>query len=251
MDQIIFKTAAAISILLLTLATGLIPLKIAETKKHLLCLGDAFASGVFLSAALLHLLPDASNGFQNILGTDCYPWASLICLAAFVLLLIMERSVIAYSQHRFYDIKNTMPLLLVLLLTIHALVEGAAIGAGINLAETSMIFLAVVAHKSSESFSLAINLYHYNLSAKNIRRIMAIFACVTPLGIFIASFITYVLQSGSGSILSAILSAVTAGTFLYLGTEHMIEDTKSMSSIAEILSLMAGITLMALIAIWA
>jgi len=250
MYLILLKTIAATSIFLLTLIAGLLPLKIAKDKVQFLYLGDAFASGVFISAALLHLLPEADNGFRHILSNGCYPFAQLICIATFVLLLIMERSVTTYSKLHFSGSKITAPFLLVMLLSIHSLVEGAAIGTSINLAETSMIFFAVIAHKASESFALAVNLHHYDLSTKNIQLIMAIFSFITPLGIFIASLITYTLQTGSGNTLGTIFTAITAGTFLYLGAKHVIEDTKSFENPAGILALILGITLMATVAIW-
>lgn len=250
MYLILLKAIAATSIFLLTLTAGLLPLKIAKDKTQFLYLGDAFASGVFISAALLHLLPEADNGFRHILNNGGYPFAQLICIATFVLLLIMERSVITYSKYHFSSSKITAPFLLVLLLSIHSLVEGAAIGASINLAETSMIFFAVIAHKASESFALAVNLHHYSISTKNIQLIMAIFSFITPLGIFIASLIIYALQTNSGSTLGAVFNAIMAGTFLYLGAKHIIEDTKSFEKTAGILALMLGISLMAIVAIW-
>lgn len=250
MYLILLKVVAATSIFLLTLAAGLLPLKIAKDKAQFLYLGDVFASGVFISAALLHLLPEADNGFRHILSDNGYPLAQLICIATFVLLLIMERSVITYGKHHFSGSKITAPFLLVLLLSIHSLIEGAAIGASINLAETSMIFFAVIAHKASESFALAVNLDHYNISTKNIQLIMAVFSFITPLGIFIASLILYALQTDSGNTLGAVFNAIMAGTFLYLGAEHIIEDTTSFEKPAGILALIFGITLMAIVAIW-
>lgn len=251
MHLITFKTVAATTIFLLTVIFGLLPSRIAKTRAHWLHLGDAFAGGVFLSAALLHLLPDASNRFREILpGDDVYPFAYLICITAFICLLIMERGISAYDKTRTVKNKNLSSFLLVLLLSIHSLAEGAAIGAGSSLIETSMIFFAVIAHKGSESFALAVNLQRHLISAINIKKIILLFALVTPLGIFIASLVTHLLQTGSGNFLGAILDAITAGTFLYLGTEHMLECDQPFEHRNEILALLVGIAMMAIIAIW-
>lgn len=83
-----------------------------------------------------------------------------------------------------------VPIFLVSLLGIHSLVEGGAIGANTNIFEALTIFFAVFAHKGSESFALAANLQRLGLATKNIRQIIAIFSLVTPIGIFIASYIT-------------------------------------------------------------
>jgi solute carrier family 39 (zinc transporter), member 1/2/3 len=250
MYLVIFKVIAATSIFFLTLIAGLLPLKIAKDKTHLLHLGDAFASGIFLSAALLHLLPEADKSLgQN--STNCsYPLAQLICVATFVLLLLMERGVITYGKRHFPDNKFIAPALLVLLLVIHSLIEGAAIGSGLNLAETSMLFFAVIAHKGSESFALSINLHHYHLSPKRIQQIVAAFSFVTPMGIFVASLIMYAIQTNSGNTISSIFDAIAAGTFLYLGTEHLVAGTKSLESFLEVVALVFGIALMAIVAIW-
>lgn len=251
MHLITFKIVAATTIFLLTVIFGLLPARIAKTRAHWLHLGDAFAGGVFLSAALLHLLPDADNKFREILsGNDIYPFAYLICITAFICLLIMERGISAYNKNREVKNKNLSSFLLVLLLSIHSLAEGAAIGAGNSLIETSMIFFAVIAHKGSESFALAVNLQRHLISAANIKKIILFFALVTPLGIFIASLVTYLLQTGSGNLLGAILDAITAGTFLYLGTEHMLECDQPFEHHNEILALIIGIAMMAVIAIW-
>lgn len=241
MYLIIFKTVAAIGIFLLTLIAGLFPLKIAKTKTHLLCLGDSFANGVFLSAALLHLLPEADEGFRDILGDHTFPFAQLICVIIFVLLLVMERGICTYNKHHPSDSRIAMPLFLILLLTIHSLIEGAVIGTTTNLAEASMIFFAVFAHKGSESFALTVNLHHYKLSEKNIQKIISVFSFVTPIGIFIASLIMYTLQTSPGSAIGPVFNAITAGTFLYFGTEHMTEEAKSFESPMEILVLILGI----------
>lgn len=251
MHLITFKIVAATTIFLLTVIFGLLPSRIAKTKAHWLHLGDSFAGGVFLSAALLHLLPDANNQFREILSQDnSYPFAYLICIAAFICLLIMERGISAYDKSRKVKNKNLSSFLLVLLLSIHSLAEGAAIGASNNLIETSMIFFAVIAHKGSESFALAVNLHRHLISITNIKKIILFFSLITPLGIFIASLVTYLLQTGSGSLLNAILNAITAGTFLYLGTEHILECDQPFEHHNEILALIVGIAMMAVIAIW-
>ena len=53
------KIIAAIITFFIALGFGLLPLHFSERHKHLLSIGDAFAGGVFLSAALLHMLPNA------------------------------------------------------------------------------------------------------------------------------------------------------------------------------------------------
>ena len=70
---------------------------------------------------------------------------------------------------------------------------------------------------------------------------------MTPLGIFIASS---ALANSSINVLGSSFSAIAAGTFLYLGTEHLVEDKKSFEKPEEVIAMILGIALMALVAIW-
>ena len=51
---------------------------------------DAFASGIFLGAALFHMLPDAIHEFSSLNDTS-YPLAELFCALGFLILLFLER----------------------------------------------------------------------------------------------------------------------------------------------------------------
>ena len=247
MYLLISKIIFAASIFFLTLVTGLIPLRIAKHNTRFLCISDAFASGIFLSTALLHLLPDAVGKFNNALTGNDYPVAYLICITTFILLLVMERGISIYGKVRFANNKFIAPTFLVLLLTIHSLVEGAAIGINTNFFEAAAIFLAVLAHKGSESFALSVNLHRFSIPQKAIKQVIIIFSLMTPLGIFIASS---ALTDSSTNILGSSFSAIAAGTFLYLGTEHLVEDKKSFEKPEEVIAMILGIALMALVAIW-
>jgi len=243
-----FKILAAFTIFVLTVIAGLWPLRLAKKYSHLLHFGDAFASGVFLSAALLHLLPESEQGFTQALGAINYPIAQLII--TFIVLLTMERGVLIYGHMHQTNHNLSTPILLTLVLTIHSFVEGAAIGISSTFAGAFVIYLAIIAHKGSESFALSTNLHRYNLNLRNITRIILIFSLMTPLGVFAASLTKHLLQTQSGGLLEASFNAVATGTFLYLGTVHIVEGEKSFAHMGEIIALTVGIILMALVAIW-
>lgn len=249
MYLLISKIIFAIGIFLLTITMGFLPLRIAKHNIRFLSLGDAFASGVFLSTALLHLLPDAVVKF-NIIYNNNYPLAYLICLTTCILLVIVERGIFIYSNKRITNNQIVVPIMLISLLSIHSLIEGAAVGLNTNLLEALTIFFAVFAHKGSEGFALAVNFHRFGITIKNIQQIIAIFSFITPLGIFIASYIIFITETNCGNLLTAYFNAIAAGTFLYLGTEHLIESKKSFEKTSEIIALILGVGLMALVAIW-
>lgn len=244
------KLVASIITFLLALIFGLLPIGLARTQKHLLSIGDAFAGGVFLSAALLHMLPNASTQFQDAMPNIHYPLAMLLVAITFVLLFLLEHGSLLLSKTHFPNSSNTTPYFLALLIMVHSLIEGTAIGVSNDLASTIIIFSAVLAHKSSEGFALSVNLHRYNIPIRRNVLIIVLFSLMTPLGIFITTEINSVLQNHFGQIAAAILNALAAGTFLYLGTVHIIAEPDHIICRCGLLSLLSGISLMALVAIW-
>lgn len=248
MHLLIAKTTFAISIFLLTILAGLLPLRLIKNNLRFLNLSDSFASGIFLSTALLHMLPDAVSKFNDF----GYPLPYLICLVAFIGFFIMDHGVLISSAKSgsSNSSKFFVPVFLVFLLSIHALVEGAAIGANTSLIEASAIFLAIMAHKGSESFALAINLHNSAIAVKKIKQIIAAFSFMTPLGIFMASWLINHTNNNSADLVSGYFDAVAAGTFLYLGTERLLDGKKSLNNVSNTIALLLGVLLMALIATW-
>jgi len=228
---------------------GLIPLKIAKHNTRFFGLCDSFASGVFLSTALLHMLPESAEKF-NAIYSGHYPLAYLICIITYIAFLAMERGASIYKNIYLANSKIIVPGFLITLLAIHSLVEGAAIGVNTNIIEALAIFLAVFAHKSSESFALTVNMHRFDISTKIIKRTIALFSLMTPLGIFIASYVVHASQTNSGGLLTANLNAIAAGTFLYLGVEHLVEGKTSFAKVQETTALITGVALMAVVAIW-
>jgi len=250
MSLIFYKILSALGIMVLTIISGLVPLRLALKHKRLFAYSDAFASGIFLSASLLHLLPDATNGFSASYPNFHYPFAQLICVITFMILLLLERSVILYGAYHKPNGHNLAPLLLALVISVHSVVEGAAIGINSSLAGMSVILLAVLAHKSSEGIALSCNLHRYNIEFKSIVKIILLFSLTSPLGIFLAGTSGHFIAANTEKLSEIVLDAVAAGTFLYLGTVHIIEKDKKFEDVAEIISIVLGITLMGLVAIY-
>jgi len=76
--------------------------------------------------------------------------------------------------------------MLAVILVIHSLIEGAALGVNATFSTASVIFVAIIAHKGSESFALAVILNRSQLSLKAVMitiLIFALMACVTAHGI--------------------------------------------------------------------
>jgi solute carrier family 39 (zinc transporter), member 1/2/3 len=248
-----YKSFAGLFIFTISLIAVIYPIRarIYPSHNRFLELGDAFASGIFLGVALFHMLPSAISSFAETMPAIHYPLAESFCAAGFLLLLFLER-LSQYSSHHAHNHAHSLPYMLAFILVIHSLIEGAALGINATFATATIIFVAILAHKGSESFALAIILNRSTLSLKNIMITVLIFAFMTPLGILLGSSLQT--TSLTGALLTAGFNAFAAGTFLYMSTLHHINHhhrANEAESLMEFLFLVIGLVIMAVIAAWA
>ena len=99
MDLVSLKLIAALVIFLIAAIAGWLPFrkKIQALDKFDFPRGEALACGIFLGAALIHMLSDANNSFTR-LGVH-YPLAFLLCGLSFLLLLLLEHLSSEISEH--------------------------------------------------------------------------------------------------------------------------------------------------------
>ncbi len=250
MSLVIYKFLASLLIFLTSLVAVAYPVKVRAQPSHhrLLELGDAFASGIFLGAALFHMLPDAIQDFSQALGNVHYPLAELLCAGGFLLLLFFER-LSGNSSNNHYSILSSV---VVIIIIIHSFIEGTVLGINSTVATTAIIFLAIIVHKSSEGFMLAVTLMRSKIALKNIIILIAIFSCMTPAGIAFGTSLTMLLQAQTGLLLTAGFNAFAAGTFLYMSTLHHINHHQRShhgEGLIEFVALVAGLSVMAGLAI--
>jgi zinc transporter 1/2/3 len=251
MNIVIYKALAALIIFMISLAAVIYPIRVRAqpTHNYLLELGDALASGIFLGAALFHMLPNAISDFQMALGNINYPLAELFCAAGFLLLIFFER-LSGNSQ----DYKDTVPYVVAVIIIIHSLIEGTVLGINTSIATAIIIFVAIIAHKSSVSFALAVILNQARVPFRHMFVLITIFSLMTPLGIAIGTTMSIYLHSETGHLVTAAFNAFAAGTFLYMSTLHHINHHKNShhgEGLWEFFALVTGLSVMAAIAVWA
>lgn len=253
MSLLFYKMIASILILATSLVAAIYPIKVRARPQHrpILELGDAFASGIFLGAALFHMLPDAISGFAGTLPNVHYPVAEFFCACGFLILLFLERLAACVPQVK--NAKQFMPYMVALILIIHSLIEGGVLGINTTMATAFVIFIAIIVHKSSESFALAVVLNRSETPFKKSILIVSVFSLMTPLGILLGTTMSSFLQYQSGQLRAAGFNAFAAGTFLYMSTLHHINHHERMheaENLLEFLFLFIGLAVMALLALW-
>ncbi len=252
MTLIDYKIIAALLIFLASIVTVIYPLRDKDKVKRddSLELGEALASGIFLGVAFFHMLPSAVTIFSHLYPQTTYPIAEAVCVSGFLLLLLLERLSLSTTL---LSPATTIPYILALILIIHSLTEGAALGIG-NLAEATVLFIAIIAHKGSASFALCMTLLRYHLSMKRIIILLGLFSLMTPIGIALGTWMTFYTASSGGKLAAGIFNAFAAGTFIYISALHHIRFHQRIGEtqgLIEYAFLTLGIIAMAIIAIWA
>ena len=243
-----YKISAAILIFVISLTAGVLTTKINRVtwRFHF---AETLASGVFLGAAVFHMLPDAEQGFRMNQSLSNYPWANLTCAFSLLMLLGIEPLL---SKNRHNNVPA--PYMPITVLSLHSLLEGAALGINLNTGETLMIFIAIIAHKALDSFALCTGMHGSTLTKRHRKTILLIFSLMTPLGILIASSVTLLLHSYTEPLFQATFNALGAGAFLYLATTHRINDyihgNHELHSMHYLLAISLGLAAMATLAVW-
>lgn len=245
-----FKLYAASIIFFAAFLVGLLPTAFSQKHPRTVSVMEAIASGIFLGAALFHMLPDAERAFAD-LGYQRFPFAISLSVVAFLTIAIVEQSAKYFNNKSSTQISSW---LLLIVLSVHSLIAGATLGINETMTDALVIFLAIIAHKSSASFALVVSLNKNFHNKKSVLLLLLFFSMMTPLGIIFATSLTTVLASAQAHLLQAILNSITAGTFLYIGMldtlSRQLNPQRLISRLREFLSLLFGMLIMIIIAIW-
>lgn len=242
------------------IVAGLWPILVSSRGRYdrFLSLGNAFGGGVFLGAALIHLLPDSIGNLSGLLGSDFdYPLASLICAGGFLLVLLIEKVIVAGAEGRVVSeasvSRHTLaPYVLALVLSVHSIIAGIALGAESSAITSTALFIAIIAHKGVAGFALGVSLHRTNVPRARSISLIAFFAAMTPLGIAAGAILGALLSGKAAQWFEGIFDALAAGTFLYIAVVDIVENefAKREDAAAKFTMVLLGLAVMALVAIW-
>lgn len=210
----------ALSTLAVILLAGWVPFKkrLAKEGHFDFPLGETLATGVFLGAALLHMMPEANHAFHQMGYT--YPFSYLITGIVFLLFLWLEHLGKEIYHHQNAE-HPAFAILAWAMLSVHSLVLGTSLGLSQEYAIAIMLYLAIITHKWAESFAIAIQLNKSTLTTRVSLAFFLLFALMSPLGIYIGWY--YGHGVNTNGLMDPILLSISAGTFLYLGTLHGLD----------------------------
>jgi zinc transporter ZupT len=117
---------------------------------------------------------------------------------------------------------NPVPYVILVVLSIHALLAGFAVGADDEDQQAAILLGALSIHKFTAAVSLAIVFIKANLSRWRSLQMTMAFSLSTPIGI--GAGMALLSAGSSESILPSVFMAIGSGTFLYIGTLETLVD---------------------------
>lgn len=229
MNVLWFKIATILIIFTAGLTGGTIPMRISLSPagRRWLTRGNAFAGGIFLGAGLIHLLTDSQEIFGSLASDVDYPLAFLLAGMGFLLVLFIERVLIGGEEEDVVatsEVRPAYPFLLILVLSVHSIIAGTALGLEAGLIASFALFIAVLSHKGFAAFALGVSLRESAVPTSRATGVVAFFSFMTPLGVILGTVFAHVLQSQMSLGLEAVFDGLAAGTFLYVGILEIIEE---------------------------
>ena len=244
------KIIFSLLIFIVILLAGWYPFRkrIKEDKHIDFPVGETLATGIFLGAALLHMLPESTALFKSM-GYD-YPFAFIITGAVFLVFLWFEH--LGKELYHHHNAEHpAFALLAWAMLSVHSIMLGAALGLAHYNSMIIMLFLAIITHKWAESFAIAVQLNRSSMSTNKSMLFFILFSFMTPLGIYFGWYFGHGVETHS--LFDPVLLAASAGTFLYLGTLHGLERcvmVERCCNLRDFSFVIIGFVLMASVAIY-
>ena len=194
----------------ISLIGGFLPL-LRELSQRALALLLSFSAGVLLGAVFFHMLPEIGKVLVDDTG--------LPILAGFLLIFVMERFVFVHAcEERDCDI-HPMGIPAFLGISLHSLLDGIALGAGLMLPQLGpVVLLAVLIHKMPDSISISSILLSAGWERRKVATLSLLFSLTTPVGALLAFLFLRELSENH----IAVALGVSAGTFLAIATADIL-----------------------------
>lgn len=210
------KLASCPLLIILAYVSGRWPTRLIAQKssRNTISLANCFAAGVFMGAGLIHTLSDSASLLDQ--HTE-YPLAFALACLGFFLVFGFDR-ILGHGNEKF------SPYILAIVLGVHSIIAGIAVGLEQSLAGGLVLLGAIFAHKGSASFALGASLAKSGMESKIFARTLVVFSLTTPTGILLGSFLASTLTGGKADLIEGTFDAVAAGTFLYVAIMEILAE---------------------------
>lgn len=281
-----FKCTSIVTIWLLAVVGGLLPLRVGGMKKCTSSMLNLMAGGVFFAASIVHMLPDAAKNkalqcfwcnkveYEEFLldsHVEMFPWPYVLFGFGFSIIYVLETFAQSFlstcdqgacershllvlpetkvTEGQALHDGKAVTIVVFLSLSFHSIMEGMGIGSQTK--PTWDIFLAIVAHKSLAAFALGMKLIAHRPT--KIRYVISIFSfsIMTPIGIILGWAIVSS-DSPDKSFHSGVCTAIAGGTFLYISVMEMVPREMAIPEDQgrKVLSFLAGFIVFSILAKW-
>ena len=189
------------TVIFISLLGGFLPL-LRELSQRALALLLSFSAGILLGAVFFHMLPETGEVLSDAIG--------LPILAGFLLIFVMERFVFIHACEEHECDMHQMGIPAFLGISLHSLLDGIALGAGLILPQLGpIVLLAVIIHKMPDSMSISSILLSAGWDRRKVAVLNVLFSLTTPVG----ALLSYLLFRGLEEQYIAMAIGVSAGTF--------------------------------------
>ncbi len=171
----------------------------------------AFSGAYLLAVTVLELLPDVYREPDSGIGVFI-----MLGLLFQIILEFLSKGV-EHGHLHFHGNSTTFPVLLLISLSVHSLLEG------FPLEKDNHLLHGVVVHKIPVAAILSVFLVQSKLSKSKVILFLGFFALMTPLGSWLKNNVDIL------SIYAPYINAVVIGIFLHVSTTILFESSKNHS----------------------
>lgn len=198
------------TVMFISLIGGFLPL-LRDLSQRALALLLSFSAGVLLGAVFFHMLPETGKVLAEDVG--------LPVLGGFLLIFVLERFVFIHAcEEHACDIHH-MGIPAFLGISLHSLLDGFALGAGLMLPHLGpVVLLAVLIHKMPDSISVSSILLSAGWARRKVARLSVLFSLTTPVGALLAFLFFRSLSEEN----IAVAIGISSGTFLAIATADIL-----------------------------
>jgi zinc and cadmium transporter len=220
------------TLIFVSLIGGFLPL-LREFSQKALALFLSLSAGVLRGSVFFHMLPETGRVLADSMG-----WP---ILAGFLLIFVLERFVFVHACEEHECDIHQMGIPAFLGISLHSLLDGMALGAGLILPQLGpVVLLAVIIHKMPDSMSISSILLAAGWNRRKVAILALLFSLTTPVG----ALITFLFFRSLAPEHVAIAIGISAGTFLAIATADILPQVHRIEqrNPATLLFLLAGLT---------